>query len=58
MILIMMSYPDLFAYDAKYHKDCYNTYEGANNVKAAKRKVEREPDWAVAETSVMLNLTR
>jgi len=44
MILIMMSYPDLFAYDAKYHKDCYNTYEGANNVKAAKRKVEREPD--------------
>ena len=38
----MLSYPDLFAYDAKYHRSCYSRYVSPRNVKAERTKAESE----------------
>lgn len=38
MISKLSGYEDLFAYDAKYHKDCYCAYIGSRNIKAAENK--------------------
>ena len=38
----MLSYPDLFAYDAKYHRSCYSRYVSPRNVKAERTMAESE----------------
>ena len=38
----MLSYPDLFAYDAKHHRSCYSSYVSPRNVKADRTKAESE----------------
>ena len=43
----MLSYPDLFAYDAKYHRVCYSHYISELNIASARRK-----SGEAAETSV------
>lgn len=34
----MLAYPDLFAYDAKYHRSCYSTFITPRNIQAAGSK--------------------
>jgi hypothetical protein len=34
----MVAHPDLFAYDAKYHRSCYSHYISERNVNAAQRR--------------------
>ena len=36
----MLAHPDLFAFDAKYHRSCYAKYISARNVSAGKRKAD------------------
>lgn len=36
--LRMISHPDLFAFDAKYHRSCYAAYLSERNISAARRK--------------------
>ncbi|XP_014680008.1 PREDICTED: uncharacterized protein LOC106819957 [Priapulus caudatus] len=38
----MLSYQDLFAYDAKYHRSCYSRYVSPRNIKAERAKAERQ----------------
>ena len=38
--LRMLAYPDLFAYDSKYHRSCYGHFISERNVNAAKEKAE------------------
>lgn len=38
----MLAYPDLFAYDAKYHRSCYSHYISERNITAAIRKTGEE----------------
>ena len=38
----MLSYPDLFAYDAKYHRSCYSRYPSQRNIKADRTKAEAQ----------------
>ena len=40
--LRMLAYPDLFAYDGKYHRSCYAGYISERNIQAATRKVKHE----------------
>lgn len=40
----MTAHPDLFAYDAKYHRSCYAAYISERNVTAAKRKSKDSTD--------------
>lgn len=37
----MLAYPDLFAYDAKYHRACYSAYISERNIMAAKSKFKQ-----------------
>ena len=39
IILRMTSYPDLFAFDAKYHRSCLAHHLSEHNICAAQRKV-------------------
>ena len=38
----MVAHPDLFAYDAKYHRSCYSHYISERNVNAAQRRSSTE----------------
>ncbi len=38
----MLSYHDLFAYDAKYHRSCYAPYISKRNIQAAESTVKFE----------------
>ena len=40
--LRLLSYPDLFAYDAKYHRSCLGHYISERNITAARRRKESE----------------
>ena len=39
----MLNHPDLFAFDAKYHRNCYSIYITKHSVEAAKRKISACP---------------
>lgn len=58
----MLSYPDLFAYDAKYHRVCYSHYISELNIKSAQRKsgetvAKTLYDDAFDELNIHLNRT-
>lgn len=38
----MLAHPDLFAFDASYHRSCYAEYISKRNIQAAKTRTERE----------------
>ena len=50
--LQMLSYPDLFAFDAKYHHNCYSHYIYERNIKAAGKKARSESDFSVYDTAL------
>ena len=50
--LRMLSYPDLFAFDAKYHRNCYSHYISERNIKAAGKKARSESDFSVYDTAL------
>lgn len=50
--LRMLSYPDLFAFDAKYHRTCYSHYISDRNIKAARKKVESELEFTSYDTAL------
>lgn len=41
----MLNHPDLFAFDAKYHRNCYAIYISKRSIEAAKRKVSACPAY-------------
>ena len=43
--LRMLSYPDLFAFDAKYHRNCCSHHISERNIKAAGKKARSESDF-------------
>ena len=43
----MLCYPNLFAFDAKYHRTCYSHYISDRNIKAARSKAESESNFSV-----------
>ena len=43
----MLCYPDLFAFDAKYHRACYSRYISDRNIKDARSKAESESNFSV-----------
>ena len=58
--MCMLCYPDLFAFDAKYHCTCYSHYILDRNIKAPLSKAESESnlsvyDMAFKELTVELN---
>ena len=51
MRLRMISHPDLFAYDGKYHRSCYGHYITEGNIRAAKEKADVAKSETVHEKS-------
>jgi len=49
VILRMASYPDLFAFDAKYHRKCYAAFVTQRNIDAARRKQESHKPESIFE---------
>ena len=49
----MLSYPDLFAYDAKYHRSCYSRYVSQRNIKADRTKAETQKSLNDYEKAVL-----
>ena len=49
----MLSYPDLFAYDAKYHRSCYSRYISPRNIKADRSKAKLEKAMNVHDKAVL-----
>ena len=43
----MLCHPDLFAFDAKYHRSCYSHYISERNIRAARSKNESESNFSV-----------
>ena len=43
----MLCHPDLFAFDAKYHRSCYSHYISKRNIRAARSKNESESNFSV-----------
>ena len=43
----MLCHPDLFAFDAKYHRSCYLHYVSERNIRAARSKNESESNFSV-----------
>ena len=43
----MLCHPDLFAFDAKYHRNCYSHYISERNIRAARSKNESESNFSV-----------
>ena len=50
--LRMLPYPDLFAFDAKYHRNCCSLYISERNVKAAGKEARSESDFSVYDTAL------
>lgn len=52
----LIAYPDLFAYDAKYHKSCLAHYISELNITAARRKKESDHQIGIHD-KVFIKLT-
>ncbi len=51
--LRLLSYPDLFAYDAKYHRSCLGHYISERNITAARRRKESEKQTNVYDKAFL-----
>lgn len=49
MQMRMLAHPDLFAFDAKYHRSCYAAYISKQNVSAAKRKSDESQQQSLED---------